>query len=164
MKYNKRNNLVSVSIGLVLVAFILPSKMGIAEEVGQTPISKRKSVVGLKLASYEHFDAMRDLPVNNQDYVNLEASKYGWDSGNEWNALYTLINNESGWRTNAVNASSNATGLFQFLDSTWGSYGCTRTFDVIKQAECGLKYIKARYGSPSRALAFWYAQGPQHWY
>lgn len=81
----------------------------------------------------------------------------------EWPALQNLLNGESGFRSDAKNPSSSAYGMFQFLDSTWSSVGGAKTKDPGLQSQYGLQYIKQRYGSPSKAWAFWQAQSP-HWY
>lgn len=86
----------------------------------------------------------------------------GWGAG-QWNELKTLVNNESGWRPNAQNPNSSAYGLFQFLDATWKGVGGHKTSDPGLQIEYGLRYIKNRYGSPTKALNFWMSQSP-HWY
>ena len=78
------------------------------------------------------------------------ASRYGWDSGAQWNALDTLINKESSWNMNAKNPRSSAEGLFQKMTSLHGPVAST----AGGQAEWGLKYIKGRYGSPTSALRF----------
>ncbi len=98
-----------------------------------------------------------------QSAVRGVAAGYGWDSGRHWSALSKLISKESSWNPNAQNPSSTAYGLFQFLNSTWGSYGA-KTSDPAGQARAGLKYIQDRYGDPKKALAFhkknnWYANG-----
>ena len=97
-------------------------------------------------------------PLSTKDYnksvVKEIASSYGWDSGAEWAALEILIYKESSWNHTAQNPSSTAFGLFQFLNQTWLGYGCTKSDDVSHQAECGMKYIANRYGSPSKALSF----------
>lgn len=98
-----------------------------------------------------------------QSAVRGVAAGYGWDSGRHWSALSKLIAKESSWNPNAQNPSSTAYGLFQFLNSTWGSYGA-KTSDPAGQARAGLKYIQDRYGDPKKALAFhkknnWYADG-----
>ena len=98
-----------------------------------------------------------------QSAVRGVAAGYGWDSGRHWSALSKLIAKESSWNPNAQNPSSTAYGLFQFLNSTWGSYGA-KTSDPAGQAQAGLKYIQDRYGDPKKALAFhkknnWYAEG-----
>ncbi|MBI3180909.1 MAG: hypothetical protein HYZ28_02060 [Myxococcales bacterium] len=79
-------------------------------------------------------------------------------------ALKQLIDHESSWRVNADNPTSSAFGLFQFLDSTWKSYLPEvkyGTKSAYWQAVGGFRYIKARYGSPEKAWAFWQQH---HWY
>jgi hypothetical protein len=83
----------------------------------------------------------------------------GW--GEFWNALDTLVMHESGWRPTAQNPTSTAYGLFQFLDSTWGSVGGTKTSDPGQQIAYGLRYIAQRYGNPAGAWSFW---SKNHWY
>lgn len=90
------------------------------------------------------------------------AAKYGW-TGNNWNALDQLVAHESSWNPNAANPGSTAYGLFQFLNSTWGSVGGTKTSNPRLQAQYGLKYIDQRYGDPSKAWSFWNSHTP-HWY
>lgn len=80
--------------------------------------------------------------------------------------LWSLLGKESSsTRTKlnptAQNPSSSAYGIFQFLDSTWGSVGGSKTSDPYKQSVYGLKYIKQRYGTPTGAWNFWNANG---WY
>jgi TP901 family phage tail tape measure protein len=100
---------------------------------------------------------------NVQQLVKAVASKYGWDGGSEWNALYALIQKESSWNPTAQNPTSSAYGLFQFLNSTWGPYG-GKTSNATLQAQYGLRYIQGRYGDPIGAWAFhrahnWYDSG-----
>jgi hypothetical protein len=90
------------------------------------------------------------------------AAKRGW-TGSEWTALEQLWTNESDWNPHAQNPTSTAYGIAQFLDSTWSGYGTSKTSDPERQIEAGLRYIAARYGTPSNALAFWHRQQP-HWY
>lgn len=97
----------------------------------------------------------------NKKIVNMVASSYGWGTGPEWDALVWIIDHESGWRNTAQNPTSSAYGLFQFLDPTWADYGGHKTSDPTIQAQLGLKYIKARYGDPIKAKAFWQSH---HWY
>jgi hypothetical protein len=96
--------------------------------------------------------------------VKSVADKYGWGSGNEWNALARLIQKESSFKPTAQNPTSTAYGLFQFLNSTWAGVGGYKTDNPGLQTEFGLRYIKSRYGTPSQALAFhlknnWYSEG-----
>lgn len=90
------------------------------------------------------------------------AAKRGW-TGSEWRALEALWQGESDWNPHAQNPTSTAYGIAQFLDSTWGLVGASKTSDPSKQIEAGLDYIHATYGTPSNALAFWHGNSP-HWY
>lgn len=103
-------------------------------------------------------------PSGNAALVRRLAAAYGWDKGAEWNALYATVAEESGFNNNNQNKSSTAYGMFQFLNSTWGDTGYSKTSDPTIQTEAGLKYIKNRYGDPVKEWAFhkqhnYYAKG-----
>lgn len=86
-------------------------------------------------------------------------NQYGW--GAQWNALDSLLTRESSWNPLAQNPHSTAFGLFQFLNSTWGTVGGTKTSDYNLQLRYGFDYIRQRYGDPNRAWDFWQRN---HWY
>jgi hypothetical protein len=92
-------------------------------------------------------------PQANFRFAQNIAPNFGW-SGNELSAWYTLGMKESGWRNTAQNPTSTAYGIGQFLNSTWKGVGIAKTSDPATQVEAMARYIKNRYGSPSRALAF----------
>lgn len=92
-------------------------------------------------------------PAANFKYAQNIAGNYGWGA-NELQAWYTLGMKESGWRNTAQNPTSTAYGIGQFLNSTWAGVGIGKTSDPALQVEAMARYIKNRYGSPSRALAF----------
>ena len=96
----------------------------------------------------------------NAALVQSMAAARGW-TGAQWDALYAVVMRESGFRNNAQNPTSTAYGMFQFLDSTWGAYGASKTSDPAAQTTAGLNYIASRYGSPAGALAHEQAYG---WY
>lgn len=82
------------------------------------------------------------------------AASYGWQSGSEWSALYTLWDRESHWNPRAMNTTSGACGVPQFVPCRdWG--------DTRAQIRDGLRYIEGRYGRPTSALAHSDAYG---WY
>lgn len=103
------------------------------------------------------------------------AHQYGWH-GSEWDALEDLIQRESEWNWQAVNPTSSARGLFQFMSFTAEDYGIDhpvltgRWASLEVQTDAGLLYIFNRYGSPSAALEWWLARVPingedvGHWY
>jgi hypothetical protein len=83
----------------------------------------------------------------------------GWPSS-QWPALQALWNQESGWNSRSVNASSGAYGIPQAL----GHGHPFALGDARGQIAWGLRYIRSRYGSPAAAeqheKAFnWYARG-----
>ena len=90
------------------------------------------------------------------------AGRRGWSIG-DW---MELVMRESGGNPAAVNPSSGAFGLGQFLGATkaaYAKYGATSS-DGALQIKAMAKYIADRYGSPSAALAFhdannWYSRG-----
>lgn len=68
-------------------------------------------------------------------------------------ALEVLVSKESGGNPRAVNptpvGSEHATGLFQTLPSTFGAYSLGGSiFDPVADAVAGIRYLRARYGSP----------------
>lgn len=77
-----------------------------------------------------------------------------YKSTREWNALFILWNRESRWDYTANNPHSTAYGIPQMLRMSEDT-------PMLKQIDLGLKYIKHRYGSPTKALAFHNRNG---WY
>jgi hypothetical protein len=89
--------------------------------------------------------------------------KMGWGA-DQWGALQSLWNGESGWRFNALNASSGAYGIPQSLPaSKMASAGADWKSNPATQIRWGLDYIRGRYGSPSAAYSAWQGRSP-HWY
>jgi endonuclease/exonuclease/phosphatase family metal-dependent hydrolase len=99
-------------------------------------------------------------PAQNQALGRSMAASMGW-SGQQWNALQTLWQHESGWRTNADNPTSSAYGIPQALTSLHHLAGTSYMTDPKSQIQWGLNYIKGRYGSPANAWNFWQKN---HWY
>jgi hypothetical protein len=102
-------------------------------------------------------------PVGGNQGVVYQAMINAGFAPSEWSSLQSLLNDESGFRNTAKNPTSTAYGMFQFLDSTWGTVGGSKTADPGLQAQYGLTYIKQRYGTPSAAWAAWQSRSP-HWY
>ena len=90
-----------------------------------------------------------------QKQVQSIANEYGWGIGEQWEALAWIIQKESGFNPVAQNPKSTAFGLFQHLDMTRKNYNCPKTSDITIQTHCGIKYIKARYKTPTGAKQFW---------
>ena len=69
-------------------------------------------------------------------------------------AAVNVIFKESSCNNFAKNPTSTATGLAQFLDSTWATVGCAKTYDAIEQLRCAQLYVDQRYGSWEAAYEF----------
>ena len=117
-----------------------------------------KSYSELKTLDYTNLMRWNTSPSEAKAVARDLAARRGW-TGPEWDSLATLWENESGWRSGAVNSSSGACGIAQALPC-----GKVKNWDdVLSQLDFGLNYIQNNYGSPSNALSFWYSQSP-HWY
>lgn len=85
----------------------------------------------------------------------------------EWSCLRYIWTKESHFNPKALNKSSGAYGIAQFMPSTWGNYKVTKTQDAALQIKYGLRYIEKRYGSTNEpngacnAQRFWVKNG---WY
>jgi hypothetical protein len=80
----------------------------------------------------------------------------------QFQCFSNIVDHESGWRMNAVNASSGAYGLFQALPaSKYSSAGSDWQTNPATQIKWGLNYMDSRYGSPCEAWSFWQANS---WY
>jgi resuscitation-promoting factor RpfB len=102
---------------------------------------------------------------HNQAIAKVLAAPFGWSSGEQWDDLLSLWNQESGWSNTAENASG-AYGIAQALPSTKyplpgrpPSEGGTS--NPTAQITWGLTYILTTYGSPEKAWAHEVADG---WY
>jgi len=103
--------------------------------------------------------------AHNQGIAKILAAPFGWSTGQQWEDLVSLWNQESGWSNTAENASG-AYGIAQALPNTkyplpgrppseGGSANPTT------QIAWGLSYILTRYGSPSAA---WAHEVADNWY
>lgn len=92
---------------------------------------------------------------------DLCISTYGW-SQYDFECLVKLWERESNWNPNAHNKSSGAHGIPQSLPaSKMASEGADYYTNGKTQIRWGLKYIKNRYGSPSKA---WQHSQNKGWY
>lgn len=116
-----------------------------------------------------------------QNTARMLLGQFGWGP-DQLPPLITLWTGESGWSPTARNPSSGALGIVQALGhggpdtgGTLGNeygaqYGLTtaeakaaNSGNALQQIRWGMGYIKATYGSPSKALAAWQSRAP-HWY
>lgn len=96
-----------------------------------------------------------------QQYAHNLVYQYGWGE-DDYYAIVMIVNHESSWRPNAVNKKSGSCGLFQaYPCSKMAKYGKDYRTNYKTQMKFGFEYIKARYGNPQSAWAFWQKH---HWY
>ena len=111
--------------------------------------------------------AEQRLKIMTPKQIAYEKVMAQWGSKREYECLVELIYRESRWNPLALNKSSGAFGLFQFLPSTWANYKYPyKPKDPAIQIKAGLRYIYKRYDTPCKAWAFWQAQAKKGspWY
>ena len=84
--------------------------------------------------------------------IKMTPKQYAYYSLNDikqYKCIATLYGKESAWNPKAYNKSSGTVGIPQGK-SVW-----LLTATPIQQVEWGLRYIKARHGTPCRALDHW---------
>lgn len=89
------------------------------------------------------------------NYVHQEVLNIGWSS-QDYEAVVNILIKESGINPNSVNKSSGACGLFQAKPCSKAIKAYPDYLTNYKsQVKWGLKYIKDRYGTPTKAWQFW---------
>lgn len=102
-----------------------------------------------------------DDPAGAQAYASSQLGVHGWASS-QMSCLVSLWNQESGWRTDALNVSSGAYGIPQSLPAEkMSTYGLDWQTNYRTQINWGLAYISAAYGSPCGA---WAHEVAHNWY
>ena len=126
-----------------------------SENVTAEPVTQ-VTVTGTKASA----PAVSVAPGTSQAIAYDMVIARGWDDS-EFNCLVALWNRESGWRTNAANASG-AYGIPQALPgSKMASAGPDWQTNPATQITWGLGYISGRYGTPCGAWGSFQAKG---WY
>jgi hypothetical protein len=81
-----------------------------------------------------------------------ELADYGFSVSGQWQCLYDLWEQESGWNVYADNPSSGAYGIPQSLPADkMAEFGSDYLTDPTTQIKWGLSYIKTTYGTPCAA-------------
>jgi hypothetical protein len=102
-------------------------------------------------------------PAAAQAYARSALPSYGWGD-DQFGCLLSLWTQESGWRANALNASSGAYGIPQALPaSKLAAAGADWRTNQDTQVNWGLAYIKSSYGTPCGAWNHEMSVNP-HWY
>jgi hypothetical protein len=78
----------------------------------------------------------------------------------QFQCFSNIVDHESSWNYQAVNASSGAFGLVQALPAgKMASAGADWRTNPATQIKWGLSYMNERYGSPCDAWSYWQANG-----
>lgn len=128
----------------------VPSGGAPSGEAVNVPVSGDYSDYG---SNYQNFT--KDLSVA----LSRSGTSPEWAKG-----ITELVKRESGFNPKAKNPTSSAHGYAQFLTSTRKNYEkkLGLSYDVpANQLVMMMQYVKERYGSPDKALAFW---NKNHWY
>lgn len=128
----------------------------------QTPIKVNErltnlvSPLGIRKANAQ--EKVIENPYNPKSPKGIawEANKKRFGVEN-WEALETLIQKESGWNPYSLNGSSGACGLGQAMPCS--KMNC-ENWDYDCQINWVLDYIENRYETPKGALAHWMARKP----
>jgi hypothetical protein len=95
-------------------------------------------------------------------YAQQAIQSRGWNVSSEFPCLDNLWTKESGWRVDALNASSGAYGIPQALPGDkMASAGADWQTNPNTQINWGLDYIQGRYGTPCVA---WQHSVDNNWY
>lgn len=123
--------------------------------------AKKKSSRQKKIAKKSVNKRVRYNVGEIQGYAHQLVIEYGWTE-EDYQLLVLLWYRESGWNPNAINKKSGACGIPQSLPCRkMASEGKDYLTNYRTQVRWGLKYIKARYGSPSGAWSHSQSKG---WY
>jgi peptidoglycan DL-endopeptidase CwlO len=100
--------------------------------------------------------------------TKAQEIQYAADTGHlgpdQLSCLVALWDGESGWRVNAYNDSSGATGIPQSLPADkMASAGADWQTNPRTQIRWGIGYVQGRYGDPCNAYDDWLNRNP-HWY
>jgi hypothetical protein len=131
-----------------------------------TPITDPTTYGGEISAATGNTGAESQTAAHNQAIAKMLATPLGWGTGQQWEDLVSLWNQESGWNNTADNGSSGAYGIAQALPSTkYPVPGRPPSEGGVSnpttQIAWGLAYIGSRYGSPSGA---WAHEVANNWY
>lgn len=139
----------------------------------ETAIAKKEAAEKAAKEAKERADAEKAASRSTRDsssfpiqgsytVAQIQAMARQIVGGGQFQCFSNIVDHESSWNYQAVNASSGAYGLFQALPgSKMSSAGADWQTNPATQIKWGLNYMNSRYGSPCDAWSFWQAN---HWY
>lgn len=132
----------------IIVVFVgtLPHVVG-AMFTPKTPVESAYKSITTKATAVSTCKVSKSHMKKMAKQVAKEKVLAIYKSTHEWNSLLKLWDRESRWDYEAKNSESTAFGIPQLLK-------LDKSTPMTKQIDLGLKYIKARYGTPTKALVF----------
>ncbi|MFC3351394.1 transglycosylase SLT domain-containing protein [Streptomyces echinoruber] len=133
------------------------------EAAEQAAKAAKERAEAKKAASRDAARSVTDFPVQTSYTVaQIQAMAQQMVPAGQFQCFSNIVDHESSWNYQAVNASSGAYGLFQALPgSKMATAGADWRTNPATQIKWGLNYMNSRYGSPCEAWSFWQAN---HWY
>ena len=127
------------------------------EAAARTAVARKEAA---RKAAEAKKAASRDTPVTpvlgTFSAAQIKALAAQMVPSGQFQCFSNIVEHESGWNMNAMNASSGAYGLFQALPaSKYSSAGSDWQTNPATQIKWGLNYMNSRYGSPCGAWSFW---------
>ena len=176
IRINLKINLKKIASGVLAGFLMFSHMMAPAIALEATMFTPPEKVVTVSLARLKvqttKTDALKAISSPQAKYFDAEALAFltvyskGWKV-KDWKCLQYIWNKESHFNPKALNKSSGAYGIAQFMPSTWGNYKVEKTPEAALQIKYGLRYIEKRYGSSNdpagacNAEKFWKTNG---WY
>ncbi|KUN82705.1 hypothetical protein AQJ66_21425 [Streptomyces bungoensis] len=136
------------------------AKKAAAEQAAK---AAKERVEAKAAASRDSARSSSSFPVQSSyTAAQIQAMARQMVAGGQFQCFSNIVDHESSWNYQAVNASSGAYGLFQALPAgKYASAGADWQTNPATQIKWGLNYMNSRYGSPCEAWSFWQAN---HWY
>ena len=151
---------------LITPAYALKTVPAVSTEKPVTVSLTRLKVVTTRTAALKAVTSPQVKYFDAEALAFLTVYSTGW-TVKEWTCLRYIWTKESHFNPKALNKSSGAFGIAQFMPSTWGNYKVVKTAEARLQIKYGLRYIEKRYGSTNdptgacNAEKFWKRNG---WY
>ncbi|MBL1105904.1 transglycosylase SLT domain-containing protein [Streptomyces sp. 5-8] len=139
------------------------AKKAEAEKAAKEAKERAETKAAAQAASRSDVRDSSSFPVQTSYSVSqIQAMARQMVAGDQFQCFSNIVDHESSWNYQAVNASSGAYGLFQALPAgKYASAGADWRTNPATQIKWGLNYMNERYHSPCGAWSFWQAN---HWY
>lgn len=136
------------------------AKKAAAEQAAK---AAKERVEAKSAASRDSARSSSSFPVQSSyTAAQIQAMARQMVAADQFQCFSNIVDHESSWNYQAVNASSGAYGLFQALPAgKYASAGADWRTNPATQIKWGLNYMNDRYHSPCQAWSFWQAN---HWY